>query len=134
MVVAVSNLRENVAPLSMGPESNEPSSAVTLCLAASLFVHTTVEPAGTVTSAGTNLKPTSSILMVPGAPVEPPTAVVGTAVGVVASPHADRTRPRQQRIASCKWKRLRVGRMLLSDTVYSPPLYANGGRVRGRPY
>src|SRR5689334_18152662 len=98
MVPGVSNLREEVAPWSMLPGSNEPSSAVTVCFVGSRLVQTTVLPAVIEMAAGENLKLARSTATVVGPPPPVVCAVAGAAAGVGLggwSPHAASTRLRQ---------------------------------------
>jgi hypothetical protein len=69
-----------VPPAEIRSESNEPSSAVTVCGACPTFVHVTVVPAGTWRSAGPKAKSRASTAAVVGASV--PGSVVGPGVGV----------------------------------------------------
>jgi len=55
-VPADSNVRDHEPPAAIISESNEPSSAVTVCGASPLFRHVTVEPTGIDSSAGEKAK------------------------------------------------------------------------------
>ena len=67
--VPLVNWNVNVPPLGPSVELNPPASAVTVCVAASLFVHLTLSPTLIVSEAGLNAKPATDTLCVaaPGA-------------------------------------------------------------------
>lgn len=72
-VPALANVWENVAPPARLPLSNEESSAVTVCVAAPVFVQVTEVPTLTVIDPGS--KPKSTTLTADPPPVpEPPDA------------------------------------------------------------
>src|SRR5436190_1115162 len=83
-VPAFANVCLNVAPPSIGPLVNEPSSAVTVCLRWPLCVHTTVAPSGTVILFGVNLLSSMSTLIVCGAGAGAVVDVLNTDAGVLA--------------------------------------------------
>jgi hypothetical protein len=80
-VPAVANVRANVAPFPSDSLVKEPSSAVTVWLALSLFVQVTVVPTGTVIVAGTKLKSVMATVL----PVAGDTAAGGAAVAAGAA-------------------------------------------------